>query len=559
MMKQKIKYLLTIVVLLLTGLVSCKEDKGITNYYHRVDPVISLTATLEGSTKDFYPIESSLKSNDILLDFPYYFPEESNDRIDVSKVKLNIVFNDEITVLSTVPDLVDLSNPFVIKIENADGKKEDVRIIADIKKSNRAQILSFSLPSVGINGTVVESVRKIGIDKSGHDLSNVVPQITISGGATISPDPSAAQNFNTKVEYTVTAQDGTQKVYTVEDLSSINNFEISKGINVASWLSVAKYEGEARRGFFNESDIILLSELGFDHVRLNLDEIQLWDNFGNKIRPYGFDLLHEAIGWCIKHNMRVLVDLHTTRNHRMSNTENLLFTDPNEPAKFVKLWQDFSDELKDYPNSLVAYELLNEPVSASGAANWNRVAALAINAIRAREPDRTIVVGICTTNGSVRYSELTLPSNHQILLTYHFYGPFLLTAYGMQSTTGGRIDIPIQYPGQLVPNEWISQLPAAWQSTGQRYYDRSTLESGELASGMAAAKRLNVPVFVGEFGTLNTTPEPSRSNWYKDVVYILNKNNIPYTSFDYKGAGYSVVNENRTLRYSGIIDILMGK
>jgi len=34
---------------------------------------------------------------------------------------------------------------------------------------------------------------------------------------------------------------------------------------------------------------------------------------------------------------------------------------------------------------------------------------------------------------------------------------------------------------------------------------------------------------------------------------------VPYTSFDYKGAGYSVVNENRTLRYPHIIDILTGK
>ncbi|NGF56419.1 DUF5018 domain-containing protein [Parapedobacter sp. SGR-10] len=556
-MKQKTKYLLTIVVLLLTGFVSCKEDKGITNYYHRVNPVIGLTATLDGSSKEFYPTEASLKSNDILVDFPYYFPEESNDQIDVSKVKLDIEFNEEITVLSPIPDLVDLRNPFVIQIENADGKKEDVKIIADVKKSNRAQILSFSLPSVGLNGTIVESIGMIGIDRGNHDLSNVVPQITISGGATISPDPNIAQNFNNRLTYTVTAQDGTQRIYSIEDLAGINNFEISKGVNVASWLSTPKYDGAQRVAFFTEEDVELLAAQGFDHIRLCIDEVYLWDESGQKIRPYAFDLLHDAIGWCIKHNMRVLVDMHITRNHRFTNTENTLFTNPAEPAKFVKLWEDLSDELKHYPNALVAYELLNEPVSGN-AANWNNVAALAINAIRAREPDRTIVVGVCTTNGSVRYAELNLPSNHQILLTYHFYGPFLLTAYGLQSTTGGRTDIPIQYPGQLVPNEWISQLPANWQSTGARHYDRDVLETS-LLSGINMAKRLNAPVFVGEFGTLNTVPEPSRANWYRDVVYILDKHNVPYTSFDYKGAGYSVVNENRTLRYPHIIDILTGK
>ncbi|NGM64333.1 hypothetical protein [Sphingobacterium sp. SGR-19] len=58
---------------------------------------------------------------------------------------------------------------------------------------------------------------------------------------------------------------------------------------------------------------------------------------------------------------------------------------------------------------------------------------------------------------------------------------------------------------------------------------------------------------------MTTTPEPSRSNWYRDVVFILNKHNVPYTSFDYKGAGYSVVNENMTIHYPNIVDILLGK
>ena len=552
-----LKYISTLIVaLLVTALTSCKEDKGITNYYHRVDPIVSLVAKIDGSNREFTVVEESLKTNDILIDLPYYFPEESEDEIDVSRMQLDIVFHEEVNVLSEIPALVDLTAPFVIKIKNADGKEEDVKIIGDIKKNNRAQILSFALPSIGLNGTVVESVRMIGINRSNHNLAHVVPQITISGGATISPNPNEPQNFHERVSYTVTAQDGTERVYTVEDLASINNFDITKGVNIASWLSTPKYDGPQREAFFTETDVALLADLGFDHIRLCIDEVHLWDETGNKIRAYGFDLLHNAINWSIKYNMRVLVDMHITRNHRFTNTENTLFTDPDEPAKFVKLWEDLSDELKNYPNSLVAYELLNEPVSGN-AENWNRVSALAINAIRAREEDRTIVVGVCTANGSLRQEQLTIPSNHHVLLTDHFYGPYLLTAYGLQSTTGGRQDIPIQYPGQLVPTEWISELPANWQSTGARFYDRNTLETN-LQKSFDMAKRLSAPLFIGEFGTMNTTPEPSRSNWYRDVVFILNKHNVPYTSFDYKGAGYSIVNENMTIRYPDIVDILLG-
>ncbi|MNU03039.1 Cellulase (glycosyl hydrolase family 5) [compost metagenome] len=77
--------------------------------------------------------------------------------------------------------------------------------------------------------------------------------------------------------------------------------------------------------------------------------------------------------------------------------------------------------------------------------------------------------------------------------------------------------------------------------------------------GANTAKRLNVPVFVGEFGTLNTAPEPSRTNWYRDVVQILNENNIPYTSFDYKGAGYSIIDENRAIKYPNLVNVLTSK
>src|SRR5690606_40718746 len=79
------KYILTVAVTLLMGFVSCKEDKGITNYYHRVTPVISLSASLDGANSDFFAVEETLKTNEVRINFPYYFPENSEVQTDVSK------------------------------------------------------------------------------------------------------------------------------------------------------------------------------------------------------------------------------------------------------------------------------------------------------------------------------------------------------------------------------------------------------------------------------------------------------------------------------------------
>ena len=249
--------------------------------------------------------------------------------------------------------------------------------------------------------------------------------------------------------------------------------------------------------------------------------------------------------------------MHITRNHHFTKTENDLFTKAEEPAKFVRLWEDLSSELSRYSNDLVAYEILNEPVS-ENPENWNRVLNLVIPAIRKKEAERTLIIGVCTSNFAVMYSSLKLPSVKNIMMTFHFYAPYLLTAYGQDDTTGGQTDIPISYPGQLVPDHYISELPEKWQSTGRQVFDKEALRPF-VKEGIDRAKQLNVPVFVGEFGTLYTVPSTSRANWYKDAVALFNEYKVGYTSWDYKGAGYSMVDENNEVVYPDILKILTGK
>ncbi len=49
----------------------------------------------------------------------------------------------------------------------------------------------------------------------GTDLSNLVPELTVSQGATVTPDPAQPQDFSRPVHYLVTSQTGHTNVYTV--------------------------------------------------------------------------------------------------------------------------------------------------------------------------------------------------------------------------------------------------------------------------------------------------------------------------------------------------------
>ncbi len=54
-----------------------------------------------------------------------------------------------------------------------------------------------------------------------------------------------------------------------------DGFVIKRGTNISHWLSQSEARGEARRNYFTEKDVKYLAGLGFDHIRIPVDEMQL--------------------------------------------------------------------------------------------------------------------------------------------------------------------------------------------------------------------------------------------------------------------------------------------
>ena len=105
---------------------------------------------------------------------------------------------------------------------------------------------------------------------------------------------------------------------TQNETGQVNNFRIKRGTNVSHWLSQSEQRGEARRLHIQEDDFARLEELGFDFVRIPIDEVQFWDEQGQKL-PEAWDLLNNALDWAKQHNLRAIVDLHrqpTPSSHR---------------------------------------------------------------------------------------------------------------------------------------------------------------------------------------------------------------------------------------------------
>ena len=322
-------------------------------------------------------------------------------------------------------------------------------------------------------------------------------------------------------------------------------FPIKTGVNVSHWLSQSKKRGDERKNYITKSDFDTIASAGFDHVRIPIDEEQLWDEEGNKEKE-AFGLMHNAIKWALEANLRVIVDLHIIRSHHFIAEFNPLWTDPNEQEKLVDLWRQLSLELKQYPTNMVAYEILNEAV-ADDPDDWNNLVEKVILEIRKKEPERKIVVGSNKWQIASTFPDLRIPENDKnIILSFHFYDPQALTHHKapwniMSEYTGG-----VNYPGQIIDTlhykELSEKVVEAMREYANGYFTKDTLAK-IMSPAIKIAKEKNLPLYCGEFGVYPTIPEDIALRWYKDVCEIFNSNNIAYCHWCYKG-DFPVVDEN---------------
>lgn len=149
----------------------------------------------------------------------------------------------------------------------------------------------------------------------------------------------------------------------------------------------------------------------------------------------------------------------------------------------------------------VVLEPLAEPRGALDAL-WNEYAADLVAAVRAVDPDRTLVVGPAFYNTVLNLDQFQPPDDDNLILSIHQYWPIPFTLQGEQwlSTEPGW--------------QWLQGGPEDWIGTT---WSGTCDEHGELASGFARVARWAgdraLPVFLGEFGCTTRADPSSRVAW----------------------------------------------
>jgi endoglucanase len=122
----------------------------------------------------------------------------------------------------------------------------------------------------------------------------------------------------------------------------------------------------------------------------------------------------------------------------------------------------------------------------------------------------------------------------------------VLTHYRASWTKVGEYTGPVTYPGRLVSEDQVLAQPAELQramSPENMVFDRSTT-ARMVAKPLAMARRLNLPLYCGEWGCIDRAPMEPRVRWYQDVCAVLAENHIGWATWDYQG-GFGLVKDGQ--------------
>jgi aryl-phospho-beta-D-glucosidase BglC (GH1 family) len=231
-----------------------------------------------------------------------------------------------------------------------------------------------------------------------------------------------------------------------------------KGFNL-----LGKYDISWSNTGFPEKEFKVISDLGFNFVRLPLD-FRTYTKYAdwNTFIETEVIKIDRAIEWGEKYKIHVCINLHRAPGYCVNSAPLLtiqqldLWTDTVAQAAFVNHWKFFANRYKDVSPSRLSFNLVNEPSNVTEEA-YLQVMKKAIDTIHAITPHRVIFVdGL----DYARKIILSLKDQPNIAQSIHSYDPFQLTHY-KASWVKGSSDWPVPHWPML----WVSSyLYGPWKS-----------------------------------------------------------------------------------------------
>jgi len=123
--------------------------------------------------------------------------------------------SNNVNISPSITEAQDFNNPVLYTVTAENGNKV-IYTVTVVSSDSLITAFIITPNTTNFSGIIDQVTNTITIETSGLELNNsIVPEIEISPNATISPSLNVAQDFTQPITYTVTAQNGSQTMYTV--------------------------------------------------------------------------------------------------------------------------------------------------------------------------------------------------------------------------------------------------------------------------------------------------------------------------------------------------------
>ncbi len=291
------------------------------------------------------------------------------------------------------------------------------------------------------------------------------------------------------------------------------------------------YKGKDGNGPFKEADFKLISEWGFNFVRLPMDyRIWIKDGDWTQFNEQQLQDIDQAVEYGKKYNIHVSLNFHRAPGFTVAKPPELtdLWTDPETQRVCAMHWAMFAKRYKGIPNKYLSFNLVNEPAHVDPALYFN-VAKQLIEAIRAEDPDR-LIISDGLDYGKNPCMELI---DWNVAQATRGYQPFHLTHYMAGWVPGSD--------SWQIP-QWPPSEPEE-EDSADDIKDIQWLESVYMKPWNALQER-NIGVMVGEWGAYNKTPHDVTLRWMEDCLKMWKEDNIGWALWNFRGS-FGVLNSGR--------------
>ncbi|HSQ41502.1 MAG TPA: glycoside hydrolase family 5 protein [Fibrobacteraceae bacterium] len=270
---------------------------------------------------------------------------------------------------------------------------------------------------------------------------------------------------------------------------------------------------------------VMIADSGFGHVRIPVR----WDTHFSDACTVDSTWMARvtwAVDQALENGLMVVVDSHHWAD---------MYSDPDETEDcYLDVYRQITTNFLGYSQDSLVIEMLNEPREGLTSSKWNALVDTTLQVIRAIDTGRVVMVGTHNYNNASTISNLDLPDDSNIIVTFHYYEPFEFTHQGATFT------------------DTYYEVGTTWSATAAEQREiRTTFETVK-----DWADTHNRPIYLGEFGTYYLADSTSRELWTEYVSSEASSLGFAWAYWEFCSS-FGIYNNSKDTWYSYLMDALL--